>query len=280
MSQNGYRPPRDQAEKLERRLARYPEAIRMVDEGTARPKVVDAVRLLRAGLPGTEIAKAMGLSTSQAYQLLNDPTDERNRARKHKRHGICRDCGAKTFNGGAVDVPERCAECANTQNLERNALLAAMWEADVPTHEIAAELGMTANAVQSWVDRERQHHGMPLKLRRRRDRELWPYIERLWNLGKSGSEIAQALGTNPHDIWQMVKVMRQKGIDLPQRFRGREATATPEEVAELWNAGLDTEEIAERLGYASTAALQSRVKRLRQKGHDLTRRRPGRRVAA
>lgn len=111
MSANGYRRPRSKAETVERRLARYPEARRMVEEGTAKPETVRVIRLFEEGYNGIEVAEITGWSTSYVYGLVTDPTGEQADKRRHKRHGTCRDCGAKTFNGGAVDVPERCVPC-------------------------------------------------------------------------------------------------------------------------------------------------------------------------
>lgn len=110
MSRNGHRRLSD-GEKLKRRLARYSEAIRLVDEGKARPQVVEAVELLRQGLNGSEIAKRLGIARSTAFQRLGDPTDEKNHNRKLAHYGTCKGCGAPT----AYDVgkpSDHCRECA------------------------------------------------------------------------------------------------------------------------------------------------------------------------
>jgi hypothetical protein len=111
VSRNGYRRPRDEAEKVQRRLARYSEAIALVDAVEARPEVVEVVGLLRQGLNGCQIAERLGLSKSATFQRLKDPTDEKNKARKARHHGTCLDCSGPTFNAGSPNTPERCFTC-------------------------------------------------------------------------------------------------------------------------------------------------------------------------
>lgn len=104
----------------EQKLAqRYPLAKRMVEDGTASPEVCRAVELLLAGKVGREIGAEMGVSTSRVLGLLADPTGERADARRRKNHGHCVDCGAKTFNGGALVAPARCSRCAKKRKHER-----------------------------------------------------------------------------------------------------------------------------------------------------------------
>lgn len=108
----GYAPPRDEAEKIERRLARYSEAVALVDAGEARPEVVEAVALIRQGFTGVQAAEVLGIASATFYQRLTDPTDEKNRARKARSNGICVDCGGATNNGGGVLPPKRCRTCS------------------------------------------------------------------------------------------------------------------------------------------------------------------------
>lgn len=113
MTAVGYQPPANEAEKVHRRLDRYPEAIRLVDEGKARPQVVEVVEILRKGLNGLEIAELLGLGKSTIYQRLSDPTDEKNHNRKLNNHGgTCENCGGRTSYGKAGEGPCRfCHEC-------------------------------------------------------------------------------------------------------------------------------------------------------------------------
>lgn len=209
-----YTPPRDEAEKIARRLARYPEAVRMTDEGTARPKVAQAVRLLRDGLTGLDIAQQMGLSRSQAYQLLNDPTDEKNRARKAKQNGTCERCGGETSYGNGTGPARLCNDCFRGQNADRNAEIERRWEAGETGEEIAAALGLSYGAVRGWINDARQRRGRDISLHRRRNRELWPEIERLWNAGCSGSAIGKKLGISDRNAYFMIAAMRDAGISM------------------------------------------------------------------
>jgi hypothetical protein len=67
-----------------------------------RRRAPEAAALKEQGLKGPEIAKAMGISTSYCYLLLNDPSGERERARKAR---YCKKCGGKQ------DEPGRCQVC-------------------------------------------------------------------------------------------------------------------------------------------------------------------------
>lgn len=77
----------------------------------AREVRVRQVRELREqGLPLREIAARLGIGTQMVHHYLSDPSGEKVRARKLKRHGACVDCGAKTFNSGSTP-PKRCRSC-------------------------------------------------------------------------------------------------------------------------------------------------------------------------
>lgn len=91
---------------------RYSLAKKMVEEGTASPQVKQAVDLLLAGKRIREIAAELGVSVSRAGDVLKDPDGAQGYERRHRRHGICCDCGSKTFSGGGIKVPLRCSECA------------------------------------------------------------------------------------------------------------------------------------------------------------------------
>lgn len=90
------------------RLKRYAEAVKLVDEGKARPQVVEAVELLRQGFTVEEIAKRLGIAKNTAYQRFTDPTDERNIARKRRNYRPCLNCGQPMYpyNGASL-----CASC-------------------------------------------------------------------------------------------------------------------------------------------------------------------------
>lgn len=66
------------------------------------------------GLLLREIAERLGLAVSSVHDVLVDPSGEKARARKRKRHGVCVGCGAHTFNSGSVAraMPKRCRSCA------------------------------------------------------------------------------------------------------------------------------------------------------------------------
>lgn len=108
-----YQRPRTEAEKVERRLARYPEALALVEAGQASDLTKRVVELVRAGHNGLAIASKLGVSKSRVYESLNDPTGEKSRARKAKAQRPCVDCGEPCNTDGSRSEPsERCHRCA------------------------------------------------------------------------------------------------------------------------------------------------------------------------
>jgi hypothetical protein len=120
------------------RLARYSEAVALVDAGKAPGRVSEAVALVRQGLKGAEIAEAMGIGRSQVFALLKDPLGVQARERKGKRYGLCADCGRKVFNSGSYDIQERCAACHGL-------------------HQRAQSAAWIIEAIQDWHER----YGVP-----------------------------------------------------------------------------------------------------------------------
>lgn len=74
-----------QDEKLAKRLTRYEIAVKAVERGEGYPWLAEAVRLLREGLTGTEIARRLGMSNAQVYKGLANPYGE---ARKAETSGV------------------------------------------------------------------------------------------------------------------------------------------------------------------------------------------------
>jgi DNA-binding CsgD family transcriptional regulator len=54
-----------------------------------------AAELRAQGFAGTRIAERLGISRSRAYELLSDPTGEKNRERKRRYDLVCVDCGGR-----------------------------------------------------------------------------------------------------------------------------------------------------------------------------------------
>lgn len=72
------------------------------------------------------------------------------------------------------------------------------------------------STVRGWVDHRRKK-GEDLKLRRARNREGWPKIQRLWLEGKTHSKIAETLGTARDNVGTAIDNMRRAGLDMPRR---------------------------------------------------------------
>jgi transposase len=119
----------------------------------------------------------------------------------------------RTQEGGRVNPRHR-------PKAERNERIIRSWIDGYPTREIAEQEEMTESAVTETLRRLRAERGdEAVPLGRRRNRELWPDIERLHHDGLTHAEIAAALGATHPDISEMISKMREAGIDLPLRRR-------------------------------------------------------------
>lgn len=193
MSRNGRRRVSD-GEKLEKRLARYSEAVRLVDEGKARPQVVEAVECIRQGLVGREAARKLGIAHATFYQRLNDPTDAANKARKARHHGTCKNCGGPTFNGGAREKPEYCRECAPEAHTfwTRERLIEAI-------REYHRRYGRQPSA-QDWNRQDARAHAHPERLAEIEQRwaeDHWPSTTHVQLRFGSWSNAIEAAGFTP-----------------------------------------------------------------------------------
>ena len=72
--------------------------------------------MLDEGLTRRQISERLDLSYSMVCEVIADPSGDNARARKHKRHGTCVDCGTPTHSGGSVKLPERCHRCARLRS--------------------------------------------------------------------------------------------------------------------------------------------------------------------
>lgn len=212
------------------------------------------VRRLRdeEGLYWHEIGGRMGLSRSYVWALYRDPDGSKDKARKAAYGGECVDCGARTDGSdGRANAPKRCAKCHARRDEERNARIFEAWGRGESAAEIAAREGMTVTAVGSLVHHHRSR-GRDLALHRRRNRELWPELERLWREGVPGREIAARLGITYANMLEMSRAMRKRGVDLPSRARLGPGILHPEHVrrraAQLYAEGQSSVEVGAALG--------------------------------
>jgi uncharacterized protein YerC len=262
MKANGYSP------KVAVRLTRYAEAVRLVDEGNARPQVVEAVDCIRKGLTWQQAIRKLGISRSAYYQRLNDSTDAKNKARKARNGGECVECGAPTDgSNGRAKAPVRCCACEQTKNLEENEQVIELWEQGWTASEIGPEFGLTVTQVTSRIDAIRRVQGFPITMHRLRNREAWPVVEKCWNAGIPATEIAMEVGSTQASIWKMVKTMREAGHDLIVRHQQRDEEYRAEFV-KLWNEGRTCAEIADHFGITRSGA-SSFACLLRKRGYDV-----------
>lgn len=129
------------------------------------------------GLTYREIGERCGVHLKTVFDVLNDPTGEKVRARKAKvPGGTCIDCGGPTCpNSGSAPRP-RCRQCS-----------------DVYVGELAGE-----REREKWLPRRQQ-------------------IVELWHQGLTLRQIAGALDTTRESVGATVSKMRLEGFDLPYR---------------------------------------------------------------
>lgn len=182
-----------EGEVLRRRLARYSEAIRLVDEGKARPQVVEVVGLLRQGLHGPEIAKRLGLARSTVYQRLSDPTDAENRARKAKQDGTCENCGGRTaYNSGG---PSRfCHDCYSKASIfwTQETIIEAIREYHRRYRRQPGAMDWNLNLAHRAAAPERL-----AEIEKRWDEGLWPTVTTVQERFGSWSAAIYAAGFHP-----------------------------------------------------------------------------------
>lgn len=183
----------------------------------------EAQTLRDGGLTYREIGERAGVSASTVLRWLSPEVAEQQRraAReaKRRRQRPCEDCGRlKSYDNTGPLCFDCRVKAENAQNAERNEAIFAAWEANEPTAEIARRHGLTPRQIRSLVIHARAK-GRDLKLHRRRDRELWPEIERRYHAGETYPQIGEALGITPENVNKMVRYMRAAGIDLPPRRR-------------------------------------------------------------
>jgi DNA-binding CsgD family transcriptional regulator len=250
-------------------------AFRLVEEGKAKPKVVEAVRLASEGLVLREIGERMGRSTSLVGQLLNDPTYEKTKARKGRYRTPCSKCGHLTSPGGPQKTSGLCIDCRKHRHDERNALLVEMWEAEEPTWYIAEQLGVTEVAVRAYVDALRRVKGRNVPMRRlggdaearaRRHEQMIGWRRE----GLTNAEIGERLGTNAAAVSAGFVLLRSRGRDIPPHpdpfaEGGSQAAVTTAEFVEMVRKGLSVAEIAKRTG-TGVGSVYARRRRLRAKG--------------
>lgn len=151
-------------------------------------RAVEAARLKAEGLNGIQIAERMGVSRSYAYDLLNDPAGDRDRARKASYRGECIDCGAATTGCNGRDrAPDRCLSCTNV------------------------------------ILRARGN-----RLRGERRRSRWDLIARMYRAGEPLQTICTATGLAIGTIGGELIDMREAGYDLPHRRRTYAGEPYPE----------------------------------------------------
>lgn len=208
------------------KIERYPEAVRLVDEGKARPQVVEAVELIRDGLKWHEIIERLGISKSTLYQRLNDPTDEQNRARKLRNTDPCANCGGPTSWSGGNSAPKGkrlCENCYLGQYEERRERMIAAWNKGANLREIAKQEGLSITDVNSCLChwREKGHEVELHTLPHKDHEERWRTIQKMWLADADIEEIREKVGAASIDsVNYMIYRMRERGWDMPRRARG------------------------------------------------------------
>jgi predicted transcriptional regulator len=219
---------------------------------SAQPRRILAARaaeLHAEGLNGLQIAKALQISKTYAYELLSDPTGELTRARKERYCGTCEECGARTSYTNDGSTSERCAECHDARYAERNERIFEAWDKGDTAPLIAAREGMTPEAVSTLVDNYRRRYDMPLGLHRVPNRTHWEHIQRRWNEdGATLRQIADELGYDfPSNVSQQITVMRRAGWHVEPRSARYDET-TIQHALSMVRTGRSMHGVARELG--------------------------------
>lgn len=138
--------------------------------------------------------------------------------------GTCKLCGAVT-NGydGPGTAAEVCRDCRDGRNAERNAEIVERWNEGEPEWYIAEEMGLRPTQVGGAIETAREQ-GKEVALHRKRSREDWPEIERLYRSGLPLAEIGERVGISVASVSARLAYMRRAGIDLPYRRNRRTAS--------------------------------------------------------
>ena len=131
--------------------------------------------------------------------------------------GTCKLCGAVT-NGydGPGTAAEVCRDCRDGRNAERNAEIIERWNEGEPEWYIAEEMGLRPAQVKGAVEVARRQ-GAEVALHRKRNRDDWPEIERLYREGLTLREIGERVGCSETCVANKLRQMRRAGYDIPQR---------------------------------------------------------------
>lgn len=176
------------------RLARYPEAMDLLERGEADERLETALAMVGAGLRGVDIAAELGVARSTIYQNLNDPLDIKAQVRKAKTVGTCVDCAGPTFNSGSPTLPKRCRDCARINATHRGAV--RVIEA---IHDWVRRYGRQPTALD-WNLAMAENSAHPERLaqiRAAHRARSWPTVSRIQSLFGSWSGAIKAAGLRP-----------------------------------------------------------------------------------
>jgi predicted transcriptional regulator len=133
---------------------------------TRREELYPEIKRLREeeGLMWKEIAAHIGLSLSTVHDYYCHPTHEEDRARRLKYTGTCRECGARTNNGGAASgPPEVCLQCLQPEWTKEQIIEALRdWGDDhggIPPREVDTHVGYEGNGRLPYWTTVRKHFG-------------------------------------------------------------------------------------------------------------------------
>lgn len=176
------------------RRERWAEAFELVERGEASKRVEQCCELVLRGYGIKEIADRLVLGKTTVGGLLKDPTGKGADARRHKRHGICLDCGAKTFNGGAKKLPKRCFPCSNEhkkmQTKERVVAAIQEWESRYGMPPSAYDWNLHYARAKAHPERLRQ-------IEARHGEAEWPNVSTVQAVFGSWNNALREAGVRP-----------------------------------------------------------------------------------
>lgn len=107
----------------------------MADGGVKGNRAVlaaEAARLKAQGMNGLQIADALGIGKSYAYELLSDPAGQNVKARKAKYDMKCMDCACRVSGTDGPRSEPRCQPCASAERKARRAKADKLATPEIP----------------------------------------------------------------------------------------------------------------------------------------------------
>ena len=79
--------------------------------GTRLEKYAEIRRMRGRGYPVKKIAEILGMKPGGVSAIINDPDGSKQKTRRERYRGVCRECGKETDGSSGFNAPTLCASC-------------------------------------------------------------------------------------------------------------------------------------------------------------------------